>query len=123
MLHVDDAADALVHLMTHYSGESHVNVGSGTDLTILELATKIASVVDFRGGLTTDRSMPDGTPQKLLDVSKLADLGWQPKIGLEEGLAGTYQWYLDNFSQEREQLRAPGPQRSARAGVLRERLD
>ena len=71
-LHVDDAADALVHLMTHYSGESHVNVGCGTDMTILELASRIAGVVGFRGNIATDPSKPDGTPRKLLDVSKLS---------------------------------------------------
>ena len=86
-LHVDDAADALVHLMTNYSGESHVNVGCGADMTILELASRIAEVVGFRGSIATDPSKPDGTPRKLLDVSKLNGLGWKPKIPLEEGIA------------------------------------
>ena len=74
-LHVDDAADALVHLMTHYSGEAHVNVGVGSDLTILELAKLIADVVGFTGEIVTDPSKPDGTPRKLLDISKL-DKPW-----------------------------------------------
>jgi GDP-L-fucose synthase len=93
-LHVDDAADALMHLMTHYSGEEHVNVGYGSDLTILELARLIAGVVGFTGKISTDLSKPDGTPRKLLDTSRLRGLGWQPKIGLEQGLASTYQWFV-----------------------------
>ena len=98
-LHVDDAADALVHLMTNYSGESHVNVGCGADMTILELASRIAGVVGFRGDIATDPSKPDGTPRKLLDVSKLSDLGWKPKIPLEEGIASTYRWFLENVAE------------------------
>jgi GDP-L-fucose synthase len=105
-LHVDDAAEALLHLMTHYSGESHVNVGSGSDLTILELAKLIAGVVGFTGRIVTDPSKPDGTPRKLLDSRKLADLGWGPKIGLEEGLASTYQWFADSFAREVKELRS-----------------
>ena len=84
-LHVDDAADALLHLMTSYSGESHINVGCGADMTISELASRIAGVVGFRGSIATDPSKPDGTPRKLLDVSKLYDFGWKPKIPFEEG--------------------------------------
>src|SRR4029079_933603 len=75
-LHVDDAADALVRLMTHYSGDNHVNVGSGSDPSILELARLIANVVGVEGKIVTDTSKPDGTPRKLLDVSKLSKLGW-----------------------------------------------
>jgi GDP-L-fucose synthase len=105
-LHVDDAADALVHLMTHYSGDTHVNVGSGSDLTILELATLIARVVGFMGLIATDRSKPDGTFRKLLDTSKLRSLGWQPKIGLEEGLASTYQWFAALGARQQGELRA-----------------
>jgi GDP-L-fucose synthase len=100
-LHVDDAADALVHLMTHYSDGAHVNVGSGTDLTILELAQLIARVVGFSGRIVLDLSKPDGTPRKLLDTNKLAKLGWQSKIGLEEGLAATYQWFVQRMSGDR----------------------
>ena len=106
-LYVDDAADALVHLMHHYSGESHVNVGAGTDITILQLASLIAKVVGFRGGITTDTSKPDGTPRKLLDVSKLNGLGWRPKIRMEEGIADTYRWYVDNLEQVRDTNRVP----------------
>jgi GDP-L-fucose synthase len=106
-LHVDDAADALVYLMTNYSGESHVNIGSGTDMTILELASLIAKVVGFRGDITTDETKPDGTPRKLLDVRKLTHLGWKPKIGLEEGIASTYRWYTENFPQQKRGDRSP----------------
>jgi GDP-L-fucose synthase len=92
--------------MTHYSGEEHVNVGCGSDLTILELARLIARVVGFTGEISTDRSKPDGTPRKLLDTSKLRSLGWQPKIGLEEGLAGTYQWFATLCARQQGEPRA-----------------
>ena len=92
-LHVDDAADALLHLMTHYSSASPVNVGFGDDLTILELAKIIARVVGFEGRIAVDPSKPDGIPRKLLDTSKMSGLGWHPQIGLEEGLAMTYRWF------------------------------
>jgi GDP-L-fucose synthase len=99
-LHVDDAADALVHLMTHYSGDSHINVGCGKDVTILELATLIAEIVGYEGRIVTDTSKPDGTPRKLLDTTRLSELGWQPKIGLEQGIASTYKWFMESFGQE-----------------------
>ena len=92
-LHVDDAADALVHLVEHYSGEDQVNVGSGTDLTIAELAQTMARVVGFAGRFVYDTSKPDGTPRKLLDVGRLAALGWRAKTSLEDGLRQTYDWY------------------------------
>ncbi|HKU65853.1 MAG TPA: GDP-L-fucose synthase [Rhizomicrobium sp.] len=95
-LHVDDCADALVHLMTHYSGDSHINVGCGKDLTILELAQMIKSVVGFAGEIRLDPSKPDGTPRKLMDVSALRALGWAPRISLPEGLKSAYDWYLAN---------------------------
>ena len=99
-LHVDDAADALVHLMTNYSGETHVNVGSGSDLTILELATLIARIAGFAGRIVTDPSKPDGTPRKLLDTSKLVGLGWRPRIALGDGLAETYKWFVGRVARE-----------------------
>jgi GDP-L-fucose synthase len=105
-LHVDDAADALVHLMTHYSGEAHVNVGCGSDLSILELARLIARIVGFTGQISTDPSKPDGTPRKLLDMNKLRSLGWQPKIGLEQGLTSTYQWFAALCARQQGELRA-----------------
>jgi GDP-L-fucose synthase len=100
-LHVDDAADALVHLMTNYSGESPVNVGCGADMTIFELATRIAGVVGFRGDIATDPSKPDGTLRKLLDVGKLSGLGWKPKVPLEEGITSTYRWFLESILSEK----------------------
>lgn len=100
-LHVDDAADALVDIMQLYSEDEHINVGSGSDMTIKELASLVAAVVGFSGEIVTDPSKPDGVPRKLLDVSKLKRLGWQPRIDLEEGLADTYRWYLDNVADLR----------------------
>jgi GDP-L-fucose synthase len=98
-LHVDDCADALVHLMTIYSGAEHINIGSGEDLTIRELAQDVARAVGFAGEIGHDLSKPDGTPRKLMDASKLLELGWEPKIDLEEGLESTYQWFLENKAQ------------------------
>jgi GDP-L-fucose synthase len=95
-LHVDDCADALVHLLKRYSGEDHVNVGVGEDLSVAELAGLVAEVVGFRGSLEFDPSKPDGTPRKLLDVSRLRAMGWSPRIGLREGLEATYLWFIDN---------------------------
>jgi GDP-L-fucose synthase len=111
-LHVDDAADALVHLMTHYSGESHVNIGSGSELTILELAELTARVVGFTGRIATDPSKPDGTPRKLLDTTKLQGLGWRPAIGLEAGLVGTYAWFCEQVAASAHQ--APSARRVTR---------
>ena len=103
-LHVDDAADALVRLMTHYSGDAPVNVGSGSDLSILELAQLIADVVGFTGRIVTDPSKPDGTPRKLLETSKLTSLGWFPRIDLEEGLASTYRWFQSTVANDAQRL-------------------
>lgn len=95
-MHVDDLADALIHLLVHYSGESHVNIGVGEDLTIRDLAELIASVVGYRGEFVHNTSKPDGTPRKLLDVSRLTGLGWSPRISLEAGIRQTYEWMLVN---------------------------
>ena len=104
-LHVDDAADAIVHLLKTYSAATHVNVGSGQDVTILKLAELVSDVVGFTGTIVTDPSKPDGTPRKLMDVSRLFDSGWRPKYGLKEGLRKTYAWYCDNIRSARgEQL-------------------
>lgn len=100
-LHVDDCADGLVHLLRHYSGESHVNIGNGADLTIRALAETIRDVVGFRGELAFDRGKPDGTPRKLMDTARLRALGWHPKIGLEDGLAKTYRWFTENLGEAR----------------------
>lgn len=95
-LHVDDAADAMVFLLKSYSGDQHVNVGSGTDVTILELAETVARVVGFEGRIALDTSKPDGTPRKLMSGDKLAHLGWRPRIELESGIRSTYDWFVDN---------------------------
>ena len=92
-LHVDDMADACLHLLEHYDGPQQVNVGTGKDATIKEIAEIVANVVGFEGTTHWDTSKPDGTPQKLLDVSKLAAAGWTAKISLTEGLKSTVEWY------------------------------
>ena len=100
-LHVDDCADALVHLMKHFSGEGPVNIGVGEDLTIAELAKLIAGVVNFPGRIVFDSSRPDGTPRKLVDVSHLNRLGWGARIPLLQGIAQTYAWYREHASSVR----------------------
>ena len=92
-LHVDDLADACLFLMQHYRESDFINVGVGQDLTIRELAELVAAVTGFKGRLSFDPSKPDGTPRKLLDVSRLSALGWQARIPLEDGLRRTYQWF------------------------------
>lgn len=100
-LHVDDAADAVVHLMKTYSGIEHVNVGTGEDITILDLAKLVCEVVGFDGAIVTDPSKPDGTPRKLLDVAKLTATGWRPRHDLRSGLAGAYEWFRANEATAR----------------------
>ncbi len=100
-LFVDDCADALVFLMQHYDGDDHVNVGTGTDLTIAELAELIRRIVGYEGTLRYDTSMPDGTPQKLLDVSRLSAMGWRAKTSLEAGIRMTYDWYERQSAQQK----------------------
>ncbi|WP_375385835.1 GDP-L-fucose synthase family protein [uncultured Microbacterium sp.] len=95
-LHADDMADACLHLLEHYDGPDQVNVGTGSDVTIREIAHTIAEVVRFEGETEWDTSKPDGTPQKLLDVSKLADAGWTSKISLAEGIDRTVAWYREH---------------------------
>ncbi len=93
-LYVDDCADALVHLLANDSAERHVNIGTGQDVTIRELAETIAGVVGYGGDFRYDTSKPDGTPRKLLDVSRLRELGWTATTTLRDGLAKTYDWYI-----------------------------
>ena len=95
-MHVEDCADALVHLLKHYSGESHVNVGTGEEVTILELARLVADAVGFEGKVVTDAGKPDGTPRKLMDSAKLRGMGWAPKVPLREGIVATVRWYREN---------------------------
>jgi GDP-L-fucose synthase len=96
LLHVDDLAVACLFLLQNYDSPEIINVGWGEDISIRELAELICEIVGFRGQLTWDASKPDGTPQKLLDVSKVHNLGWRPSITLRDGIASTYQWFLKN---------------------------
>lgn len=97
-LHADDCADALVFLLKTYSSPDPINIGSGHDLPIIELAQNIADTVGYTGAILTDPTKPDGTPRKLLDSSRLRALGWSPRIDLETGIAMTYRWFLDNLA-------------------------
>jgi len=95
-LHVDDLADAAVFLMESYDSEQIINVGVGQDVTIAQLAEIVSEITGYAGRIVHDASKPDGTPRKLLDVTRLSNLGWRPRVTLREGIAATYQWYLDN---------------------------
>lgn len=95
-LHVDDMADATVFLMSNYSDEQFVNVGTGSDVAIIDLARLVSDVVGFQGEIRTDPGKPDGTPRKLMDVSRLERLGWKARIGLREGVQGAYRWFLEH---------------------------
>jgi GDP-L-fucose synthase len=99
-LHVDDLAAAVLFLLEKYDSPEIINVGCGEDLSIRELAELICDVVGFRGELKWDRSKPDGTPRKLLDISKIKKLGWQPTITLRDGVARFYEWFLDNYAPQ-----------------------
>lgn len=111
-LHVDDLADATMFALRRYEAEDHLNVGTGSDISIKDLAHLIAEVVGWPGSFVFDTSMPDGTPRKLLDVSRLAELGWRSRIGLREGIERTYRWFLanqGNLRLESVPVRASGP--------------
>ena len=101
-LYVDDMADACVYLLQNYSGEEHVNIGTGKEITIKALAQMVREIVGFEGDIVWDESMPDGTPRKLLDVSKLHDIGWKEKVSLRDGIRLEYEWYK---SQDKEALK------------------
>jgi GDP-L-fucose synthase len=101
-LHVDDLAAACVFLLENFDGDTPLNVGCGEDITIKELAETVARVVGFKGALEWDLSKPDGTPQKLLDTSKINQLGWTPVIKLEDGIRDTYNWYLDQLLHNKD---------------------
>ena len=100
-LHCDDCADAVVHMAKTYSDLSHINVGTGEDISIAELTRLVADVVGFKGEVVSDPTKPDGTPRKLLDISRLRALGWSPRIGLREGVASAYDWYLSHGANDR----------------------
>lgn len=95
-MHADDLADAAVWLMENYDDGQMLNVGTGEEISILDLARLIAKVVGFKGEVATDTSKPDGTPRKLCDTARLRALGWKPKITLEDGIGSTYEWFLEN---------------------------
>lgn len=96
-LYVDDMADACVFLMENYEGEQHVNIGTGKELTIGELAEMVKEVVGFKGELKFNSDMPDGTPRKLLDVSKLEELGWKYSVEIKDGIKRLYEWFRENY--------------------------
>jgi GDP-L-fucose synthase len=100
-LHVDDAADGMTYLMKTYSDEPHVNLGTGTEVSIADLAELICQVTDFRGQLRFDPSKPDGAPRKVLDVSRVNQLGWRARVPLQQGLEETYRWYVDNIASRK----------------------
>ena len=99
-LHVDDLADACVFLMENYSDDSHINVGTGVDLSIRELAEKVRDIVHPTAKLHFDTSKPDGTPRKVLDVTRLNDLGWSPSYDLDRGIRSTYEWFIEQQSRQ-----------------------
>jgi GDP-L-fucose synthase len=104
-LHVDDCADALVHLLAHYDGDEHVNVGSGEDLPIIDLVHMICEVVGYSGTVTFDATKPDGTPRKLMSGDKLRAMGWKPSIDLRHGIDATYAWFLAQSDNQTAQVR------------------
>lgn len=99
-LHVDDLANASLFLMENYNDSSIINVGTGEDISIKDLAEKIKDVVGYKGKLVWDTTKPDGTPRKLLDVSKLHTLGWKHSTALDEGIASTYEWFKENYKND-----------------------
>lgn len=107
-LHVDDCAQAVLWCMEHYENEDILNVGTGEDQTIREVALTMARVVGYEGELVFDASKPDGTPRKLLDISRILATGWRPAIGLEQGLADTYRWFLEHHASLRTEPRFDG---------------
>ena len=98
-LFVEDLADALIFLINNYNEDTHINVGTGEDVSIKDLALIVKKIVGFEGVIEFDTTKPDGTPRKLLDVSKLNGLGWKAKTSLEEGIRLTYKWYLENYEE------------------------
>src|SRR5262249_33266232 len=104
--HVDDLADACLFLMQHYDRDEHINVGTGEDLTIRELAELVREVVSFPGEIVYDASKPDGAPRKLLDISRLRGIGWKPRISLREGLERTHAWFLAHVAGDAERHRS-----------------
>jgi GDP-L-fucose synthase len=110
-LYVDDLADACVHLMKNYSGDRLINIGTGEDIAIAEFARVVAATVGYSGAISFDPTRPDGTPRKLLDVSRLAALGWRARTSLEDGIKLAYQAYLSEHSlSSLRDTRSVGPE-------------
>lgn len=100
-LHADDLGRAVVHLLDRYDDPSPINVGVGRDVTIRELAETVAGIVGFTGEIVQDTSRPDGTPRKLLDVTRIRALGWEPRVSLRDGIAQTYRWFVEHRAEVR----------------------
>src|SRR5439155_12635061 len=110
--HVDDLASACLFLLQNYDSPEIINVGAGSDLSVRELAELICEIIGFKGELAWDTSQPDGTPRKLLDISKVRSLGWEPTISLRDGIARTYEWFKKHcagWAQSRDRKRPPVP--------------
>lgn len=101
-MHVDDCADALIYIMQNISQEQHINIGQGVDITIDDLSKLIIKTVNYRGFITKNTSRPDGTPRKIMDNTKLSNLGWKPKISLKKGLKDAYTWFCENLEDFRQ---------------------
>jgi GDP-L-fucose synthase len=95
-LHVDDLAEGVIFCLDNYDEYEHINCGAGIDLSIKEIATKIADIIGYKGRITFDNTKPDGTPRKIMDSSKILNMGWRPRISLDEGLKTTYKWFVEN---------------------------
>jgi GDP-L-fucose synthase len=104
-LHVDDLAEAVLLLLNNYKENEPVNIGVGDDLSIMELSNLIKDVVGFKGQVYWDQTKPNGTPRKLLDISKLKNLGWSPKIDLFQGATSTYEWFVSEFDSKSNELK------------------
>ncbi len=105
-LHVDDLARGAIFCLDNYDGHEHINCGSGSEISIKGLAETVQRAVGFTGRLVFDSSKPDGTPRKLMDSSRIAAMGWTPRVTLEEGIANSYRWYLENIAEPAQQLTA-----------------
>ena len=104
-LHVDDLAKAILLLLNSYNEKGSVNIGVGKDITIMQLSLLIKQVVGFEGDIHWDNAKPNGTPRKLLDISKLQKLGWEPKIDLLSGISSTYEWFVSEFNSKSTELK------------------
>ena len=110
-LYVDDLADGVVFLAEHYSGEDHVNIGTGAETSIAELAEIVADVVGFQGRITFDPSKPDGMARRVMDNSRVAAMGWRPETDLCDGIERTYRWFLDRLDMDAEVRGYPAAER------------